>query len=75
MLDLLSMNIDGNDYHILEAIELLNARVLAVEYNPKFWPPVKWGLWSTIEAILNNASDYLGASLKSFEMLLRNKRV
>ena len=70
--DFLSIDIDGNDYHILEAIEPLNARVLVVEYNPKFHPPVKW----VMEYNSNHSydgSDYLGASLKSFEILLLKK--
>ena len=41
-LDLLSLDIDGNDYHVLEAVESLNARVVVIEYNPKYPPPVKW---------------------------------
>jgi len=68
-LDLLSLDIDGNDYHVLEAIEPLNARVILVEYNPKFHPPVKW----IMEHNPNHSydgSDYFGCSLKSYEELL-----
>ncbi len=71
-LDLLSLDIDGNDYHILDAIESLNARVLVVEYNPKFRPPVKW-VMSYNPSHSYDGSDYMGASLKSFEILLLGK--
>jgi len=71
-LDLLSLDIDGNDYHILDTIEPLNARVLVVEYNPKFRPPVKW-VMAYNPSHSYDGSDYMGASLKSFEILLSGK--
>jgi len=71
-LDLLSLDIDGNDYHILEAIEPLNARVIVVEYNPKYRPPIKWVMKHNPNHSYDG-SDYLGASLKSFEILLLKK--
>ena len=71
-LDLLSIDIDGIDYHILEAIEPLNARVLVVEYNPKFHPPVKWVMEYNPDHSWDGG-DYFGASLKSFEVLLLGK--
>lgn len=39
-LDLLSIDIDGNDYHVLDAIQGLRPRVLVIEYNGKFPPPM-----------------------------------
>ena len=71
-LDLLSLDIDGNDYHVLEAIEPLNARVIIIEYNPKYRPPVKWVMEHNPSHSYDK-SDYLGASLKSFELLLLKK--
>lgn len=41
-IDLFSIDIDGNDYHIVEAIKNLKARVVVVEYNARFRPPIKW---------------------------------
>ena len=72
-LDLLSLDIDGNDYHVLEAMDLLNARVVIVEYNPKYQPPVKWVMKYNPNHSYDGSSDYLGASLKSFEILLSAK--
>ena len=73
-LDLLSLDIDGNDYHILEAMEPLNARVVVVEYNPKFRPPVKWVMkYNSTHRPSFILSDYFGGSLKSFEILLLAK--
>ena len=41
-IDLLSIDIDGNDYHILSAIHCIKARVIVIEYNAKFPPPIKY---------------------------------
>ena len=66
---MLSLDIDGNDYHVLEAIENLNARVVLVEYNPKYRPPVKWVMQYNPRHSYDG-SDYFGSSLKSYEELL-----
>ena len=71
-IDLLSLDIDGNDYHVLEAIEPLNARVVVFEYNPKYRPPVKWVMEYNPDHSFDD-SDYYGSSLKSFEILLSKK--
>ena len=39
-IDLLSIDIDGNDIHILDSIEVVNPRVIIIEYNGKFPPPM-----------------------------------
>lgn len=39
-IDLLSIDIDGNDYHVYEALSVVAPRVAIVEYNPKYPPPV-----------------------------------
>lgn len=41
-LDFFSLDIDGNDYHVLKAIASIRPRVMAIEYNSKFVPPVSW---------------------------------
>ena len=71
-IDLLSLDIDGNDYHVLEAIEPLEARVIVLEYNPKYRPPVKWVMKYNPDHSYDD-SVYYGASLKSFEILLAKK--
>ena len=71
-LDLLSLDIDGNDYHVLEAIKSLNARLVILEYNSKYRPPVKWVMQHNPKHSYI-FSDYYGASLKSLEILLVEK--
>jgi hypothetical protein len=39
-IDFLSVDIDGNDYHVFEAINAVNARVVCLEYNP--FKPAGW---------------------------------
>jgi hypothetical protein len=70
-LDLLSIDIDGNDYWIWEVLTI-RPRVLVIEYNAKFRPPTSW-------VMEYNAShrweynDYQGASLQSLCDLGRRK--
>lgn len=70
-IDLLSIDIDGNDYWIWEAIDL-RPKVVIMEYNAKFRPPTAWVMaynphhrW--------DYSDYHGASLVSLDTLGRQK--
>ena len=39
-IDLLSLDIDGNDYHVWNATTVIKPRVVCIEYNAKFRPPV-----------------------------------
>ena len=60
--DILSIDIDGNDIHILKSIKVINPRLIVIEYNGKFPPPL------SIAQCYNPAhrwtgSDYGGASL------------
>ena len=41
-IDLLSIDLDGNDAHIFESITCINPRVVIIEYNARFIPPVKY---------------------------------
>lgn len=41
-IDLLSVDIDGNDWHVAKAIRIINPRVIVIEYNATFPPPVEW---------------------------------
>ncbi len=70
-LDFFSLDIDGNDYHILAAIPL-RARVVALEYNAKFPPPIEWAV-KYDESRAWNGTDQFGASLASFARLLAEK--
>ena len=41
-IDLLSIDIDSNDWHVSKAIRTINPRVVVIEYNGSFPPPVEW---------------------------------
>jgi arsenate reductase-like glutaredoxin family protein len=71
-LDLLSIDLDGNDYYILEAIQSLTPRVVVMEYNAKFPADVAW-IMEYNEAHRWDGTDYFGASLKALETLLSKK--
>lgn len=70
-LDVLSLDLDGNDFYIAQ--EILKAGILPklfiLEYNAKFAPPIKW----TIKYDANHlwdGTDYFGASLALLSGLL-----
>lgn len=67
-LDLLSIDIDGNDYHVLKAIQGLRARVVVIEYNGKFPPPMDL-VQPYDPAYAWDGSDYSGASLQAIANL------
>jgi hypothetical protein len=72
--DLLSIDIDGNDVHVLTGIDLekINPRVIVMEYNPTFRPPLD----ITVPYDLNHAWDfdmYHGASLQTLYKYLSPK--
>lgn len=71
-IDLLSVDIDGNDYYILQEIRSLSPRVIVVEYNAKFPPDVSW-VMEYDETHRWDGTDYFGASLKALEELLVSK--
>lgn len=71
-LDLLSIDVDGNDYYLWQTINQLHPRVVVVEYNAKFVPPTRWvqnyhpdSTW--------NGTDAFGASLASLTALAETK--
>jgi hypothetical protein len=71
-LDLLSIDIDGNDYHVLDALEAFAPRVIVLEYNPIFAPPIEWVVdYDPTRAW--RGGDWYGASLKSYELMLSSK--
>jgi len=70
-LDVLSLDLDGNDFYFAQ--ELLKSgifsKLLILEYNAKFPPPVKWKI-KYDERHSWDGTDYFGASLQSFTELL-----
>jgi hypothetical protein len=69
-IDLLSIDIDGNDYWVWEAINCVQPRVVVIEYNPKFPPDFEW-VMEYDKSHVWDRGDKHGASLKSLELLGR----
>ena len=73
--DLLVIDIDGNDAHVWQAINAINPRVVCIEYNAYLGPTKLW----TIEYDPNfqpiyDGRHHFGASLKLLENLGRKKK-
>ena len=72
-LDLLSVDLDGNDWYIVrEVLRRLAPAVIVVEYNAKFPPPVDF----VIDYDPNHrwtVDDYFGASLTAWDRLLHDR--
>jgi hypothetical protein len=67
-LDFLSIDIDGNDYHIWKALQTFKPRVLAIEYNAVFPPQVSW-VQDYVPSHVWDGTSYFGASLSALEKL------
>ncbi len=68
----LSIDVDGNDYWIWEAIESLRPRLVVMEYNATWHPPMSVTIQYQ-EAFKWNGTNYYGASLTALERLARRK--
>ncbi len=79
-IDFLSVDIDGNDYHILQSIldeKLINPRVICIEYNPLI-PPSNNPDDTSTDWIMEYKEDWVwkvddcqGASLSAYYHLLK----
>lgn len=67
-IDMLSIDIDGNDYHIFKQISVISPRCLVIEYNGKLPPDCEW-VMNYDTSYEWDGSDRHGASLKSLEIL------
>lgn len=67
-IDLLSIDIDGNDYHIFNAISVIKPRVVVIEINAKFPPPTKY-IMPYNPTHIWDGSDMHGVSLESLAKL------
>jgi hypothetical protein len=67
-IDLLVIDVDGNDYYVWDAISVVNPRVVCIEYNSKFPPPVEW-IMPRDQGQFWPGSDWFGASLAAYEKL------
>ena len=66
--DVLSIDIDGNDYWVWKSIESFHPRAVVIEYNAHYPPPLKWVQKYDTGRVWDGTS-YFGASLKSLELL------
>ncbi len=71
-LDLFSIDIDGIDWHVMKALLDLKARVVVVEYNAKFPPPVDFVVRYAPDFSWQR-DDYFSASLTAWEKLMYEK--
>jgi hypothetical protein len=67
-LDLLSIDIDGNDYWVWRGLQAFRPQVLVIEYNPYYAPPERWVMKHNPEHTWDG-STYYGASLESLYWL------
>lgn len=63
-IDLLSIDIDGNDYYILESLEFIRPRVIICEYNPSF--PAHLDIYPEYD-------NYMGCSVGALVRVAKNK--
>ncbi len=71
-LDFLSIDIDGNDYYIWEAIKKYSPRVVCVEYNAIFPPGTEFVIPYNNNYIWDGSSNF-GSSLSSLTKLAASK--
>lgn len=71
-IDLLSIDIGTHTYHTLKEINCINSRVIVLEYNAKYGPSIEW-VSKYNSSSLWDGTDFYGASLKSFDKILRNQ--
>ena len=66
-LDFFSLDIDGNDYYIMEELfkSSIFPKVVCVEYNAKFHPPHKFKIKYNKTHVWDK-SDYMGCSLQDY---------
>lgn len=70
--DLLSLDIDGNDYWVWQGLSAFRPRVVIIEYNPYYAPPERWVMCLNPDHVWDG-STYYGASLQSLYHLGQQK--
>lgn len=70
--DVLSIDVDGNDYHLWQAVQAISPRVVVVEYNASWFPPMSLAI-AYHERFEWKANTYFGASLRALEVLAERK--
>jgi hypothetical protein len=69
-IDVMSLDVDRNTFYIWSALAHIRARVVVVEYNPKFPPSIDWKITYDAQRWWDG-TFYYGASLKAYERLGR----
>jgi hypothetical protein len=75
-IDFLSLDVDGNDYWLWEALDCVSPRVACIEYNAGIGPSLSWTVAydPQFERYAKHASGFFhGASLKALESLGQRK--
>ncbi len=72
-LDLLSIDIDYNDYWIWRALTVVKPRVVIIEYNASFPPPISLVVPYEPKATWQVGTNYSGASLEAMTRLAHTK--
>ena len=70
--DLLSIDLSVNTFHILKDLNTYKPNIVVTEYNAKLRDNVEW-ICEYDENRIWDGSDRFGASLKSFEIMMNNK--
>ena len=70
--DFMSIDLDGNDWYVWDAITTLKPRLVCIEYNGKFPPECDWKQAYNANHVWD-LTDWQGASLKAMELLGRKK--
>lgn len=71
-IDLLSIDIGLQTYHVLKSIDIIKPRVIVAEYNAKYGPHNTWVVKYSKESIWQNDS-YMGVSLALLTDMLKDK--
>lgn len=73
-IDMLNIDIDSIDYWVWKNIDskILNPRVVIIEYNAKYPPPMEW-IKVNNKNLKFDKTDSMGSSLKSLELLGKEK--
>jgi hypothetical protein len=71
-IDLLSIDLSRNTYHILKSLDFYKPNIIVTEYNAKLRDKIEWVSEYDEDDVWHGTDDF-GASLKSFQKMLGNK--
>lgn len=71
--DILSIDIDYNDYHIWDSIKSFKPKVVVIEYNAVLRPPTEYVVKYNEDGNHGIFTSHFGASLYSLELLAKEK--